>query len=142
MVRILECSSQGDFRFSAFHAEVTIFGRTTNIERHYQSAKRTYVKRKKMKGVEPDYIELGGYKFASRFNSQWYSLLWLIYLDRNPYLVEFASEYDKFTDAFRGNSLNCQADVVEKYVKQGRNVLYEDCKELINILTEKCGFII
>ena len=39
-MKILECSSAGDKRFSAFYALVDVFGVTNSIERHYQSVKR------------------------------------------------------------------------------------------------------
>ena len=53
MTKILERSSIGDKRFSAFYANVEYGGRETNIERHYQSAKFFKNKPKKVKGVQP-----------------------------------------------------------------------------------------
>lgn len=40
-MKILECSSRGDKRFSAFYAKVEVFSKLDSIENHYQSCKRT-----------------------------------------------------------------------------------------------------
>ena len=44
-MRILECHSQGDKRFSAFYAKVEVNGKLDSIENHYQLSKRIYGKR-------------------------------------------------------------------------------------------------
>jgi endo-1,4-beta-D-glucanase Y len=49
--------------------------------------------------------------------TDWYRLLWVKYLDENPGLVEYARQFDEFTDMFRGkNTVNCQADVIRDYI--------------------------
>lgn len=77
-MKILECSSKGDKRFSAFFAYVEIFGKNTE-------------------------------------------------------LVEFAKQYDDFNDIFKGkDTINCQADSIRKYIKQGRDFIIEENYELLN----------
>ena len=39
-MKILECSSAGDKRFSSLYALVDVFGVTESIESHYQAVKR------------------------------------------------------------------------------------------------------
>lgn len=39
MVKILECSTAGDKRFSAFYAKVSVNGKFDSIENHYQWTK-------------------------------------------------------------------------------------------------------
>lgn len=136
IIKILECSSKGDKRYSAFYANVTVFGRNTNIERHYQSCKKfndpTITK---AKGLQPDFIEIKGKKLDKKYLTPWYKLLWVKYLDNNPDLVEYASQFDDFHDIFKGkNTINCQADVIRQYIKQGRESIIEECKEFIELL--------
>ncbi|WCK57549.1 macro domain-containing protein (plasmid) [Aneurinibacillus sp. Ricciae_BoGa-3] len=69
-----------------------------------------------------------------------YKLLWVKYLDASPSLVAYASEFDDFTDSFRGNSVNCQADVVKQYVKEGRTSILKECQPFIKVLNQG-GFV-
>lgn len=120
-----------------------------SIEFHYQLSKRfndipypnltgawgdkmKYLK--SVKGKRPDYIVIGSNKYDVKYLSQWYNLLWIKYLDENPKLVEYASAYDDFSDMFKGKSVNCQADTIRKYIKQGRKVILEECSELIKLI--------
>lgn len=41
MGKVLECSTRGDKRFSAFCAYITTNGKTDSIEHFYQNSKRT-----------------------------------------------------------------------------------------------------
>jgi hypothetical protein len=58
--------------------------------------------------------------------------LWAKYLDENKDVVEHLKQFDEFTDMFRGKSVNCQADVIRQYIKEGRQSILqeEDVKEL------------
>lgn len=125
---VLECSSKGDKRFSAFYAYVEIFGRNTNIERHYQSSKKFYDETiTKAKGLKPDYLEINGKQLDPKYLTAWYKLLWVKYLDQHKELVAYANEFDEFNDIFKGKkSINCQADVIRQYVKQGRVSIMEE----------------
>ncbi|MED0738794.1 DUF6977 family protein [Aneurinibacillus thermoaerophilus] len=139
-MKVLECSSAGDKRFSAFYASVNAFGKNASIEEHYQLSKRfgERVPRtiKEAKGKKPTHIELNGKSYPLEFLSQWYKLLWLKYLDCHPDLVKYASQFDIFTDKFRGKAVNCQADVIKQYVKNGRDSLLEECIELIELMSK------
>lgn len=138
-MEILECSSKGDKRFSAFYAKVSAFGKYDSIENHYQLCKRFGDEAPKTwkdaKGKQPTHIELNGVKYDVQYLSMWYDLLWLKYLDAHPDLVEHASQFDDFNDIFKGkNSVNCQADSIRKYVKEGRGSILHDCSPLIMLL--------
>ncbi len=137
-MKILECSSRGDKRFSAFYARVSMWNIESSIEEHYQLCKRFRTPYgivaprtiKEAKGREPDHIELNGRIYHISFLSLYYKLLWLRYLDLHPELVQHASQFDDFNDMFRGKSINCQADVIRQYVKEGRESLWQDCLPL------------
>ncbi|WP_429909438.1 DarT1-associated NADAR antitoxin family protein [Geobacillus thermodenitrificans] len=136
---MLECSSKGDKRFSAFYAKVNVWGKYDSIENHYQLCKRFGNEVPKTwrdaKGRQPTYIELKGKVFDTKYLTYWYKLLWLKYLDENPHLVEYAKQFDDFSDMFKGkNTINCQADVIRQYVKEGRESIINECKELIDLL--------
>lgn len=139
-MKVLECSSKGDKRFSAFYAKVKAFGKYDSIENHYQLAKRFGEEAPKTwrdaKGKTPTHIELNGREYELRLLSQWYKLLWLKYLDLNPALAQYASQFDEFNDIFKGKSLNCQADVIRQYVKRGRQSIIDECAELQSLFKE------
>lgn len=114
------------------------WGKYDSIENHYQLCKRFGEEVPKTwrdaKGKQPTHIHLNGRDYDLKYLTQWYKLLWLRYLDLNPKLVEFASEFDEFNDIFKGkNSLNCQADVIRQYIKKGRESVKNDCMELIEL---------
>lgn len=145
-MKVLECSSKGDKRFSAFYAKVEVNGKMASIEEHYQLSKRfkdeqgKYVIPQKVmdaKGKTPVHFVLGGKIYDVSYLSSYYSLLWVKYLDKNPELVQYAKDFDDFTDMFRGSSINCQADVVKKYVKQGREAILKENKEFLTLLNNR-----
>lgn len=139
-MRVLECSSQGDTRFSAFYARVTMWGVERSIEEHYQLCKRfrtpfhTIAPRtvKEAKGRKPSHIELNGKEYPVSMLTPFYKLLWLRYFDLNPDLVAYASQFDGFSDMFKGRALNCQANVIHQYIKVGRESVWQDCLPLWN----------
>ena len=137
---VLECSSEGDKRFSAFFAKVKVFNKEDIIENHYQFCKRFGNEKPKnwyhAKGRKPTHIEINGITLDSKYLSAYYSLLWVKYLDNNPDLVEFAKEFDFFHDKFKGKSKNCQADIIKKYVKEGRESIMKD-----KYVIELCKFL-
>ena len=137
-MNVLECSSKGDKRFSAFFAWIKLYGKSANIETHYQNCKRfnngSIIN---AKGKQPDYLIIDDKKLDKKYLTPFYKLLWVKYLDVHPELVEYASKFDDFNDIFKGkNTINCQADVVRQYVKQGRQSIMEEelVIELINEL--------
>lgn len=140
----LECSSKGDRRFSAFYAKVDLNGKYDSIENHYQLSKRFIVEGKEViptnwkeaKGKVPMYFVVNGNKIPLLYISSFYDLLWVKYLDQHPELVEFAKQFDEFTDMFRGKSQVCQADSIRTYVKEGRSALMRKAKPFIKILNQ------
>ncbi len=77
---------------------------------------------------------LNGRELDCKYLTPYYKLLWCKYLDENPDLVEYASKFDDYNDIFKGKSINCQADVVRQYIKEGRETILEECRELIDVL--------
>lgn len=138
--KILECSSKGDKRYSAFYARVKIFGKTDSIENHYQLAKRfnDYAPEtfRDAKGKIPTHFHLNGVDCNVKYLSSFYKMLWVMYLDKSPTLVQYASRFDDYNDIFKGKSINCQADVIRQYIKEGRQSIIEECKEFIKLLRE------
>ena len=137
-MKILECSSVGDKRFSSLYALVDVFGVTESIESHYQAVKRNEKGSYCRKGEKVDHIIIKGKKLEPKYLTPYYILLWVKYLDKHPELVEYASQFDEFNDKFRGKSINCQADVIRAYVKGNRSILLRTdlVKELSNIIRE------
>ena len=146
-MRILECHSQGDKRFSAFYAKVEVNGKLDSIENHYQLSKRIYGKRnpvswREMKGITPSYFIIGSKMLPNELLSQFYKLLWIKYFDKNPDLLEYVSTFDDFKDKFKGKSLNCQSDVIRKIVKEGRGKVMDECRELVDLLKSKDDLLV
>lgn len=134
MKNILECSSAGDKRFSAYYAKVNIFGFNSSIENHYQNCKIFYDYEANPKGKYPDFIKINGVDLSPEYLTSYYKLLWCIYLDKNPKLVEYAKQFDDYNDKFKGKSVNCQADVIRQYIKEGRESILNDIKDLLPII--------
>lgn len=86
-------------------------------------------------GVLPVRFKIKNHDYPIEYISMFYKLLWLTYLDEYPNLAKHASKFNNFTDMFRkSNTINCQADVVKQYVKQGRDSILEECSILIDII--------
>lgn len=127
-MRILECSTEGDTRFSALVAKVNIGGELKTIEEHYQDSKRfnsINTKYTSAKGLKPDYLEVLGVKLPLKELSNWYKMLWYYYFTQNEGLLKVIEKYDAFNDAKRGNSLNCQADVISMIKEYGVKDFYD-----------------
>lgn len=118
-MKILECSTRGDRRFSAFGAYITINGKTDCIENFYQCSKKTEDGEIAGKGRPFKYFvcPFCGLEFPKEEVSDLYKGLWIIYFNNHPELLEYASRFDGFNDMFKGRSSNCQADVVREMVK-------------------------
>lgn len=137
---VLECSSKGDKRFSAYYAYVEAFGEYASIEQHYQACKRAADGSHLKKGQCPDYIILNQSMLGKEFLTPWYKLLWVKYLDQHPELVAYAKTFEDFHDMFKGHhTVNCQADVIRQYVKQGRSSIMQEplVQDLLVVLRRK-----
>ena len=135
----LECSSKGDKRFSAFYAKAIVSGKVDSIENHYQSVKfKKGVHLKALcipckKGEKVDKMIFGGKVLEPKYLTPYYTLLWIKYLDANPELVAYAKTFDTYSDMFKGKAINCQADIVRKYCKDGRISLMKECAEFLKL---------
>ncbi len=132
-IKVLECSSRGDRRFSALYAQVEVCGRLAAIEEHYQLAKRfPWAPRhwREAKGLRPTHLEICGKQFPVSYLTAWYALLWVLYLDQHPELVEHARQFDGFRDSYARPGCNSQARMIELYAKHGRESLLKLCSDL------------
>lgn len=137
-MRILECSSKGDKRFSAFYAKIEWNGQMISIENIYQSVKRNSEGEPCKKGEPVEFLIINNEEFEPKYLTPFYNWLWITYLDSHPDLVKIASTYDDYNDMFKGKSINCQADVIRQYIKQGKNSFIDDMYiELDNFLNDK-----
>lgn len=149
---ILECSTKGDTRFSAFGARVRVFGLEDLIEFHYFLSKQfnnikapSYkdswtVKMKYLrdtKGKTPDHIRIAGHKFSLDSMSQWYYFLWLKYLSENPDLVQYLSLFDDYNDIFGKPDRLCQADAIRMYMHHGYDHMTLYCRPLLQELKQR-----
>ena len=135
-MKVLECSSVGDKRFSAFFAKVSFYGKIDSIENIYQSVKYDREGNRVRKSDKVYWVIINGRKLEPKYLTPFYKLLWVKYLDRHPELVEYAKGFDEFNDRFRGKCINCQADVIRDYVKYGRDYIMQsyEVREFLAIL--------
>lgn len=158
--KVLECSSAGDSRFSALYAKVKVNGITDTIENHYQKSKVflennkfiQYDDFKKAKGKKPIAFNIGGFILPLRFGAMFYHMLWYKYLKVNKNLQDVLSNYDDYSDKFKGKSFVCQATSIRLFMndingnklaeKDRGNYLYSVCKELNDFLLGKNRVII
>lgn len=138
-MKILECSSKGDKRFSAFYAKIKLFGKYDSIENHYQLSKRigNFAPKtwRDIKGKKLTHIHINGKDYDLKYTIAFYELMWVKYLDDYPELVEYAKKFDDFHDMFMSkNAVVCQADVIRDYVKNGRNYVINKHKEFLKLL--------
>lgn len=126
-MKILECSTKGNRKFSAFYAKIVLFRRYDSIENFYQNAKGFNIYTDHPKGERPDFMILEGEVFPKEYLKPFYELMWIKYLDMHPDLVKHASGFDEFNDIFRSKGAYvCQADVIRQYIKRGRDSFYQD----------------
>ena len=104
---ILECSSKGDRRFSAFYARIRRRG-NQSIEELYQGYKlfegyQQGLSIKDAKGKQPINMEQC---------RALYRQLWWEYFQENPHLLEVISPYHGFSDIFGKAGSVCQAEEI------------------------------
>lgn len=150
---VLECSTKGDKRFSAYGAYITLFGHHQPIEFHYHLSKFFYGivtpshhatwKRKmefirEIKGKKIINFRVLDYEIPLEYLNQWYDFLWICYLDQHPDLVTYLSYFDDYNDIFKGKkSRSCQADSIRKYIKDGRESILLSCQPFLRLLKQK-----
>lgn len=110
---ILECSSKGDKRFSAFYARIKWRG-NKSIEELYQARKvfedgSSGLSPKEAKGRKPINIE---------DCRAFYSQLWNEYFDENDAFLIELSQYNGFSDIFGQAGNACQAEEVYRIMKE------------------------
>jgi hypothetical protein len=154
-IRILQCHSRGDRRFTPFSCYVVAFGQRDSIENHYHRAKRfgthapadwREAKALKRSGARQTAWQIGPLHVEVRSNErgdgfrlddlgiQYYVMLWYRYLRSNPQLLEDAAEFDEFEDPFRGTFPFCQADVIRQATRHGLESLRPMFAELVGLL--------
>lgn len=141
---LLECSSKGDKRFSAFYARLKKYN-DKSIEEIYQASKvfedgSTGLLPKQAKGriaVNMDEVR------------ELYESLWDIYFEENPELLNIISNYNGFSDIFGQERHACQATSIYRiWVKHSLRHLptlmikYKDLvvnKRKTNVYDMYCG---
>jgi hypothetical protein len=142
VMNILECSSKGDKRFSAFYAKVSVFNKFDSIENHYQLSKRFGDKPapltwREAKGKKPTHFVVGNKEYPLNLLAPWYESLWLKYFSKNIDLLKVIEFYDDFTDMFkRKNAVVCQADVIKKIRYKGLSACIKE-NEFLNLLNKE-----
>lgn len=123
-MKILECSSKGDKRFSAMYAKVNLDGVIDTIENHYQLSKRfgDFVPKtqKDAKGKRPSHFMFRGKKLPIEKLTDFYNFLWKLYLTDNPELVNVLLKYDDFKDSFARPGCNNQAEAIKTFLRNRR----------------------
>lgn len=153
-MKILQCHTKGDKRFSPFCCYVMAFGVNKSIENHYQTAKRFEGQLPPTDWKSAKAMQKVGYKRigfelpnglwlpsdtvkVDDLAVQFYIALWYKYLLLNPQLITIASEYDEFEDIFKGKFPFCQADVIRKCVKEGVESLKPMCADFWSLCQQR-----
>lgn len=112
---MLECSSKGDKRFSAFYARIRKLG-GKSIEELYQGAK---IFEDGSTGLSPR--EAKGKKAVNmEYCAKLYDELWELYLNENPELIDVLKKYEGYSDMFGKPGCQCQALSIYKYMTKIR----------------------
>ena len=121
MEKILYCDSRGDKRFSALYAKIKLKnGTLETVEHLYQKVKRDENNNPVGKGRFVHHFVLNGKTYPASYLSKYYKNLWKCYFKQNPDLLEYAMQFDKFIDRFKGKSINNQGDTIADIVKEKR----------------------
>lgn len=142
-MKVLECSTAGDKRFSAFYAKVKLFGKWDTIENHYQSSKMFMVNGQMQqvdnpKGKKPTCVVVQNQFLDVKYLTPFYNLMWFMYLDNNPELVSYLSRFDSYHDRFVGkNTLNSQAEAIRMYMQED----WQTCMDSIQPLLDATGLV-
>lgn len=152
-MKILQCHSKGDKRFTPFNCQLEVFGITKSIENHYQTAKRFQGQPNPKDWRDAKAMQKAGYKrIGFQINGIWlppetvkvddlavqfYIAMWYKYLKLHPELIAIASEYDEFEDIFKGKFPFCQADVIRQVVTHGKESLLPMCKDFFQLCQQK-----
>ena len=129
----VECSINGESRFSGLIAKVSVNNVMETIEVHYWMSQRFFDGTKVLvpRTIEdiPEYskfplayFEIGDRKYSPKYIKSFYALLWIKYLDSKPDLVQYAKNFDSFVGA-NDDKEAPNAKIIESYVKKGRNFL-------------------
>lgn len=121
--KVLECSSRGDKRFSPVYARISIRGKEQSIEEFFLNARRTEDGKRAGRNKPFDYIvcPFTGDKLPAKDAADLYRGLWISYFNKNPDLVEYAAQFDDFSNAFHKDGLfGSHEEVIGAYVKGDR----------------------
>jgi len=137
-IRILECSIQGDTRFSPQYAKVHIFHDYDTIENLYLKCQKTKDNKQSVIGDIPHHLVIYFMYFDKKHLNSYLKLMWIKYLDENPHLVQVLKDYDEYSDMFDGVFIqDSQADILRKYIKNGKDSLLEECKDFLKLIKNK-----
>lgn len=121
MEKILYCDSLGDKKFSALYAKIKLKnGKLETIENLYQKVKRDEHNKPVGKGTSVHHCIIGDKVYPASYLSIYYKKLWECYFKQNPDLLDYAMQFDRFIDRFKGKSINNQGDTIASIVREKR----------------------
>ena len=118
-IQALECSSKGDKRFSSIYAKLMIHGKEMSIEEIYQNARKNEQGKNAGKGNTCTHIvdPYSGCTLPASEEQWLYRGLWIAYFKQHPELVEYASQFQSFTDYFSNDASHISpAEIIEAYI--------------------------
>lgn len=122
-IRVLECSDRGDQRFDPEFAKIKIGRREETIANLYREVKQSeefqgYRKGKRFSQIVDPFT---GDKISAQEVPWLYRGLWMTYFAQNPDLVNYAEQFDRFSNINGRNSLEGRYnEIIEAYVKGDR----------------------
>lgn len=142
-MKILECSANGDTRFSEQHVKIKVSGVTDTIYNHYQLCKRYMINSTifapkspdNRLGEAPSYFTVNGIDLPIDYLEQFYKLLWIKYLGNNAELVQYASSFNKLNDEIKNELWEAKLRIINLFVKEGRESAMEDCEGILRLLS-------
>lgn len=113
----LECSTKGDKRFSTLYARLKCAGNRSIEEIMYLASK---IFPDDSTGLSPKPAK-GRQTIHMKFCAKVYEQAWQKYFEENPELLEYASNFNGFSDIFGQPKYQSQAIEIYKIVKKYKN---------------------
>ena len=143
----LFCGDGASPFYASCTAMVTLFGQSKSIDEWYYMSlcygnERTtnrfaWLHEGKFDGKRPTHFEIDGKKFGPENLLAWDSLLWYFYLEEHENLKEFALKHDRFEDVSISVMGRTSSRAIAKYVLEGEQALFDECKDLMWELTSE-----
>lgn len=117
---------------------MSICGDYDTIENHYSKCQKTFKNKQVAINEEPHHLVIHFMYIDKKYLNSFLKYMWVKYLDENPNLIEVLKDYDKYTDMFNGVlTEDSQADILKRYIDNGKEELLNECKDFLNLLHKK-----